>query len=218
MLLRPAPPGSRRRCLRWSRWTCGCCASAQGRAVDDCRRGPAVASARSEPRQHHPHPPTPPSAPPGSLTGHHFMNLNTISVKVFVLLHSSQVMETSQSAVAKHDGTEEDGVKRLREILFFLYYPWRTLSVHDASCCPISYSETWDFLHRRCGVPFRLYLQSVCVCSYKAGEWKWARRYRRGRSPDHSLSDRCLISADSIRREVRGSLHHTHAVPTLIRY
>lgn len=121
MLLRPAPPGSRRQCLRWSRWTCGCCASAQGRAVDDCRRGPAVASARSEPRQHHPHPPPPPSAPPGSLTGHHFMNLNTIFVKVFVLLHSSQVMETSQSAVAKHDGTEEDGEKRLREILFCFF-------------------------------------------------------------------------------------------------
>lgn len=49
------------------------------------------------------------------------MNLNAIFVKVFVLLHSSQVMETSQSAVAKHDGTEEDGVKRLKEILFFFF-------------------------------------------------------------------------------------------------
>lgn len=147
-----------------------------------------------------------------------FASRNTTDWKVFLQLRSLQVIETSQSAIARHDGTEGDRVKRLREILFlfFLYYPWRTLSVCDASCCPISFLGMWDLPPSAATCVSSL--SAGRVWSYKAGEWKWASCYRSGRSPDHSLSDRCLISADSVLREVRGSLHHTRTVQTLIRY
>lgn len=135
-----------------------------------------------------------------------FTSRNNTDWKVFVLLQSSQVMETS------HDGAEEDRVKRLPEILFCvilgeLYLcvtlpavlsPFLDLPPGDGTCVSsLSAERVW---------------------SYKAGKWKWAGCYGRGGSADHSLSDRCLISADSVLREVRGSLHHTHTVPTLMRH
>lgn len=125
---------------------------------------------------------------------------NETDGKVIFWPRTFQVMETSQSAAPRHDGTEEDAVERLREILFYYYYyPWRTLS----EGCPISSLVVWD-------LRFVSFLQGVRGVT-RVADGNEPGCYRRGHSPDHSPSDRSLIWADSILGEVRGRFHqHSH--------
>lgn len=80
-------------------------------------------------------------------------------------------METHHPAASRYYGTEEDIVKRLREILFFffLYYPSRTLSECDVLSsselnfwqgCHIFILGMWDLQSGESAV--RLYLRDVC--------------------------------------------------------
>lgn len=72
-------------------------------------------------------------------------------------------METSPSAVPRHDGTEEDRVKRLREILFFFF----CIILGELYLCvtlPAVLSPFWE-----CGTfrappqrAFLRYLQGTC--------------------------------------------------------
>lgn len=116
------------------------------------------------------------------------------------------------SAAPRHDGTEEDMGREIRRNPFYYYYPWRTLSDCDARRCPIAFLGMWDL--PPADSTRGLSLSADGVRRYKGGEWKWASCYRRGRSPDHSLSDHSLISADFILGEVRG---RPGAAQTLIR-
>lgn len=92
-----------------------------------------------------------------------FASRNTTDWKVFLQLHSLQVIETSQSAIARHDGTEGDRVKRLREILFLFF----CIILGELYLCvtlPAVLSLFWE-----CGTfrpplqrAFRCYLQDAC--------------------------------------------------------